>query len=62
MAKELGIAPNTLSRWVCQLRNEKAGAAADLNWWIGVWYNQKSLHSSLGYKSPSAYGREKNVA
>jgi transposase InsO family protein len=27
-----------------------------------VWYNQRRLHSSLGYKSPNEYGREKNVA
>jgi transposase InsO family protein len=40
----------------------KQEAAADLNWWIGVWYNQRRLHSSLGYKSPNEYGREKNVA
>ena len=40
----------------------KQEAVADLNWWIGVWYNQRRLHSSLGYKSPSEYGREKNVA
>jgi transposase InsO family protein len=37
-------------------------AAEDLNWWIGTWYNQKRLHSSLGYKSPNEYGKEKKVA
>jgi putative transposase len=40
----------------------KKEAVADLNWWIGVWYNQQRFHSSLGYKSPNEYGREKNVA
>jgi len=40
----------------------RAEAAADLNWWIGVWYNQKRLHSSLGYMSPNEYGRMLNVA
>ena len=37
-------------------------AAEDLNWWIGTWYNQKRLHSSLGYKTPNEYGKEKKVA
>jgi len=37
-------------------------AAEDLNWWIGSWYNQKRLHSSLGYKTPNEYGIEKKVA
>ena len=42
-------------------RTKKEGAE-DLNWYIGVWYNQRRLHSSLGYKSPNEYGKEKNVA
>jgi len=37
-------------------------AAEDLNWWIGSWYNQKRLHSSLGYKTPAEYEEEKKVA
>lgn len=37
-------------------------AAEDLNWWIGTWYNKRRLHSSLGYKSPNEYGKEKKVA
>jgi transposase InsO family protein len=40
----------------------KEEAAEDLHWWIGVWNNQKRLHSSLGYKSPVEYAKEKNVA
>ena len=37
-------------------------AAENLNWWIGSWYNQKRLHSSLGYKITNEYGKEKKVA
>ena len=34
----------------------------DLNWWEGVWYNRRRLHSSLGYMSSNEYGQVKNVA
>jgi putative transposase len=34
----------------------------DVNQWIGVWYNQKRLHSNLGYVPPAEYERSRNVA
>jgi len=37
-------------------------AAEDLNWWIGTWYNQHRLHTSIGYVPPVEYERSKNVA
>jgi transposase InsO family protein len=40
----------------------KKEAASDLNWWIDVKYDQRKLHSSLGYKSPHEYGNELNAA
>jgi putative transposase len=40
----------------------KKEAVKDLTWWIGSWYNPKSFHPSLGYKSPNEFGKKKNVA
>lgn len=37
-------------------------AAEDLNSWIGTWYNQKRLHSSLGHVPPIEYERSKKCA
>ena len=37
-------------------------AAEDLNWWIGTWYNQQRLHSSLGHVPPIEYERSRKCA
>jgi transposase InsO family protein len=40
----------------------KKEAKDDVNRWIGMWYNQKRLHSSLGYVPPNEYEKSKKVA
>ena len=40
----------------------RAQATEDLNRWIGVWYNQRRLHSSLGHVPPLEYERSKKCA
>lgn len=34
-------------------------AEEDINMWIGMWYNQKRLHSSLGHVFPIEYEMNK---
>lgn len=34
----------------------------DITRWIGVWYNQRRQHLSLGYMPPVEYERSRNVA
>ena len=36
-------------------------AKEDLNRWIGTWYNQKRLHSSLGHVPPVEYEQNRKV-
>ena len=40
----------------------KQEAIEDVNWWIGTWYNQRRLHSSLGHRPPIEYEQSKKVA
>jgi len=40
----------------------RQAAKGDLTWWIGVLYNQRRLHSSLGHVPPLEYERSKKCA
>ena len=51
-----------VERVECRNYATTAEAEEDLNWWIGTWYNQQRLHSSIGYVPPLEYERSKKVA
>ena len=63
VARDLGVDPETLRRWVRELAPDSvfpshAAARSAVFDYIERFYNRQRLHSTLGYRNPVAYERQ----